>query len=184
MPAVFSRGKLPPAPSDIEAWGNPLRVAPSQGRVASVAAVPPFWQFKPQGGIDLAGFDTDTLAAGIGSTVLLTPDPSWTIIPSYNGVLASLIVGVTAPLTTMDIFFTLLANGSPVPGWTRITPPAFAANGILLPVTGPLQLPQNTTLTVRVTNNAATGPWVVQATAAGWMWPHALEQQTFGALGG
>jgi len=167
-------------PPDIAQWAEPLRTTAARGSIPRAAQVPPFWQFKPPSGSDLYSFGVGTLAAGAGSTVDLTFTSSWSILTGYEGVLQSLTVGVSAPLVTLDIFFTLLGNGAPIIGWDRLTPQPVAANAIIIPFSGPLQLPERTLLSVRVTNNAASGPWTVNATIAGWQWPRIVRQQTFG----
>lgn len=189
---------LPDPPEDIVAWdelntsqnhagGIPTApmpgFAPDTQRAVSLSGqVPPFWQFKPTGGTDLSGQSRGVVSAGAGSSVILIPVPDWRIIPGYNGVLAALAIGVSAPTAALDIRYVLLRNGAPVPGWTFTLPP-YPATGIMQTFTGPLQLEENTVLTVQVLNNGAGGPWDVQADLSGWMWPRSLEQSVFGGVG-
>lgn len=168
------------APNDMKSWAQPLQTTDRAGAIPRSAQIPPFWLYKPVSGVDLYSAGAGSLAAGAGSTVNIVLNRQWTILAGYEGVLQSLVIGVTTPLATLDIFFTLLANGAPVQGWDAFVPPAVAANAILLPFNGPLQLPERTELSVRVTNNSAAGPWSVSATLAGWMWPRIARQQTFG----
>lgn len=168
------------SPPDVASWNEPLRTVANRVPIPRAAQVPPFWQFKPPEGKDIQGTARGQLAAGAGATLVLTPVPAWFVIPSYEGNFQSLLMTVLAPLATLDIFFTLLNNGAAVQGWSRFSIPAVAANSFSLPAIGPLQLPENSRLTVLVTNNAASGPWDVQVDLAGWMWPRVLRQMTFG----
>lgn len=181
--APAPNGILPgTAPKDIGQWREPLNVRAPGAGIPQVAQVPPFWQLKPPGGIDIQTTTRGTLAAGAGSSVILTGVRPFVILPSYNGVLAGLTVTVLLPLATLDITVTLLQNGAPVQGWDSFSPPNVGANAIVQSFTGPLQLPQGTALSVVFTNNAASGPWNVQMQLVGWMWPRNLEERTFGSV--
>lgn len=164
----------------LDVWGKPLQVARPASVVPRSAQVPPFWQIKPPGGQDLSGTVRGTLAAGAGSTLRLTPFPTFEVLPSFKGVLQTLTLTVLAPLATLDIVFTLLNNNAPVPGWDRFVPQQVAANALILPFNGPLQLGQNANLEVVATNNAASGPWNLEASLLGWQWSSVLERRTFG----
>lgn len=168
------------APKDIAQWREPLNVREPGRGIPQVAQVPPFWQLKPPGGIDVQSTARGTLAAGAGSQLVLAGARPFVVLPSYNGVLAGLTVTVLLPLATLDIVVTLLQNGAPVQGWDSFVPPNVGANAIVQGFTGPLQLPQNTQLTVLFTNNGAGGPWNVAMSLVGWMWPRELEAATFG----
>lgn len=170
------------APKDLAQWREPLNVRAPGAGIPQVAQVPPFWQLKPPGGIDIQATARGTLAAGIGSQLVLTGTRPFVVLPSYNGVLAGLTVTVLLPLATLNIAVTLLQNGAPVQGWDNFVPPNVGANAIVQGFTGPLQLPQNTALSVLFTNNSAAGPWDVQMSLVGWMWPRNLELATFGVV--
>lgn len=179
---IIFRGTKPPPQTDV--WERPLTTQVPATAIPRSAQIPPFWQFKPPGGIDLSINMRGTLAAVAGATLRLTPNPvsSWTVLSSFKAVLAQMRMITIAPLATTDITYTLLNNGGPVPGWDRFQPPQVAVNAFVDPVNGPLQLPQKSFLEVLVTNNAATGPWNVEVSLVGWMWPKILEQRTFGVI--
>lgn len=176
-------GRLP-APKDIVGWAVERQYQEKAGSIPRQASIPPFWQFKPPSGLDLFTEFRGTVAAGAGSSSVLPLSAGlrpWTILSAYNGVMSSFALFVDTPLATLDITFVVLANGAPIPGWDQLRPFPVGANAIIQPINGTLQLPENTTLTVLVKNNAASGPWTVGAQVAGWMWPRIDEQQTFGA---
>jgi hypothetical protein len=170
------------APKDMAQWREPLNVRERGQGIPSVAQIPPFWQLKPPGGIDIQATGRGVLPAGAGASVLITGGRPFLILPSYNGVLAGLTFGVLLPLATLDITVTLLQGGAPVQGWDNFSPPNVGANAILQTFSGPLQLPQSTALGVLFTNNAASGPWDVNMSLSGWMWPQNLEAATFGVV--
>lgn len=169
-----------PAPKDIEARTRPLNTRTPGPQVQRVAQIPPFWQLRPPAGVDLFARVSGQLAAGAGSTLDLTPARSFTTLPQYSGVLQSLVIQVSAPLVTLDVVFTLLKNGAPVEGWDNLQVPNVAANAIIFPFNGPLQLGERSTLTVRATNNNAVGPWDLGVSLAGWQWPRVAEIEAFG----
>lgn len=176
----FTGISLPDAPNHTEVWARPLRTASVEGAIPRAAQIPPFWQFKPPQGKDLYAKVRGTLAAGVGSTLRLTPTIPWAVLPGYKGVLQTFTITVLAPLATLNVVFTLLNQNSPVPGWDAFVPDQVAANAIILPFIGPLQLSERSTLAALITNNSAAGPWNVEVAFAGWQWPRILEQQTFG----
>lgn len=168
------------APKDVEQWRRPLNTRDPAAAIPAAQLVPPFWQLKPPGGVDIQANARGQLPAGVGATLLLQGLRPFRIIESYGGVLAGLTVGILLPLATLDVTVTLLANGAPVQGWDNIQPPNVGANAVFQSFTGPLQLGQNTVLGVLFTNNAASGPWDVNVSLVGWMWPLNLEIKTFG----
>ena len=172
-------GNRVPQPG-LDVWGKPMVVDRPKTAIPQAATIPPFWQVKPPGGQDLSGTIRGTLAAGAGSTLRLTPFPAFKTLPSFKGTLATLIVTVIAPLATLDIVFTLTNNNAPVPGWDRFVPQQVAANALILPFNGPLQIGQNANLEVTATNNAASGPWNLEIALLGWQWSVVLEKRTFG----
>lgn len=170
-------------PVDMLQWGgNRGRFPDPKGVIPRAAQVPPFWQFKPPEGIDFFAKMTGTLAAGAGSILVLTPSPLLRILPDYAGVVAGVTIFVNAPLATLDITFSLRNNGGPVQGWDQLEPFATAANAIIIPFPGTLQIPGGSQLDVLVTNNSAAGPWDVGANIAGWSWSRVVEDIAFGRL--
>lgn len=174
--ALF-RGAMPSPGTDV--WNQPLETGAPPTTIPQTALVPPFWQIKPPGGQDLSSATRGVLAAGAGATIRLTPFPLFRTLPSFKGVLQSLVLTVIAPLATLDIVFTLLNNNAPVPGW-RFVPQQVAANALILPFNGPLQINQNANLEVVATNNAASGPWNLEIALVGWQWSTVLEKRIFG----
>lgn len=170
-------------PTDMAQWaGNPGRFPGQRAAIPRAAQVPPFWQYKPPEGIDFFARMTGSLPAGAGSTLVLSPSPPLRVLPDYAGVVAGVTIFVDAPTSSLDIYFSLRINGGPVQGWDRLAPFATAANAIIMPFPGTLQIPGNTQLDVLVTNNNASGPWNVGASIAGWSWPKIAEDITFGRL--
>jgi hypothetical protein len=144
-----------------------------------VAAIPPFYDTKPRSGIDAYFNQTGALAAVIGASVEF--GAGLFVLPAANvGVIAYLTIFVDAPNTTINVIWTLLLNGAPIPGWDRITTFPRVANNLSIVYPATIQIPQGATITARVTNQAATGPWTVGAEVGGWHWPLIDEIQTFG----
>lgn len=171
------------APKDMLQWsGNPGRFPNPKGEIPRAAQVPPFWQIKPPSGIDFFTKMNGVLAAGAGSTLTLTPSPLLRVLPDYKGVVAGVTIFIDTPLATLDITFALRNNAAPVQGWDQLEPFAVAANALIIPFPGTLQIPGNSQLDVLVTNNAASGPWNVGASISGWSWPSIDEDITFGRL--
>jgi hypothetical protein len=171
------------SPVDMLQWANnPGRFPSPKGIIPRAAQVPPFWQFKPPEGIDFFFRTAGTLAAGAGSTLILAPTPRFRILPDYSGVIAGVSIFVDTPLTTLDITFTLRWNGGPVQGWDQLEAFPVAANAIIIPFPGNLQVPGGTDVDVLVTNNSAAGPWTVGATVTGWQWARINEDIAFGRL--
>lgn len=168
------------APKDMAAFTQDIAFPQQGGSIPRAAQVPPFWQIKPPEGVDLYSTATAVVPAGAGNTVTFTPARPWRSLPGYNATLAGLQIAVIAPLATLDVVFTLLNNSGPVQGWDAFTLVPVAANAIIQPFLGPLQLPQSSNLTVLATNNGAGGPWTVKIDLVGWMWPIVSEIETFG----
>lgn len=172
-----------PVPKDIAGWGLERTYTEPVGEIPRQASIPPYWQLKPPAGIDMFSDFRGTLAAGAGSQLVIPLSAGATdyvVLQGYGAVVASFIIFVDTPLTTMDITFALLNNGAPVPGWI-LKPFPVAANAIIQPLNGTLQIGDSSKMSVLVTNNAASGPWNVGAQIAGWQWPRIEEQRVFGA---
>lgn len=188
------------APEDIRGWNDPSGGAPGTlGRKASVsgtpggpalrsaldpvAAISPFYEVKPRSGVDAYFNQTGVLAAAVGASV--TFGAGLFVLPSANlGVIGYLTIFVDAPNTTINVIWTLLLNGAPIPGWERITTFPRTANNLSIVYPGTVQIPKRAEITCRVTNQAATGPWTVGAEVGGWHWPEIDELQTFGKVVG
>lgn len=168
-------------PGDVAAKIRGVTSAPPPREpIPKTADIPPFWQFKPTFGIDFYYNTTGTLAAGAGSTLVLTGNPIIRLTPDYEGVVASVQIFVDAPTTLIDVDWMLRFNSSPVPGWSNLTTFPRAANSISIEFGGPVQVPSNTLIDVLVTNNAASGPWTVGVEVTGWSWPIMKRIWTFG----
>jgi hypothetical protein len=168
-------------PSDILAKRDGVTSAPPRREpIPKTADIPPFWQFKPPFGIDFYFNTTGTLAAGAGSTLVLTGNPAVQLTPDYEGVIGGMQIFVDAPTALINVVWSVLFNNSPVPGWSSLTTFPRAANSISIEFGGPLQVPANTLITVLATNNAASGPWTVGAEVTGWSWPIMKRIWTFG----
>lgn len=189
------------APEDIRGWDRPSGSRPgSVGRAPGmsgttaggsafrppldpVAAISPFYEVKPRSGIDAYFNQTGVLAAVAGAAVEF--GAGLFVLPSANvGVIGFLTIFVDAPNTTINVIWTLLLNGAPIPGWERITTFPRVANNLSIVYPGTVQIPKRAAITVRVTNQAATGPWTVGAEVGGWHWPEVDELQTFGKVVG
>lgn len=153
---------------------------PKRDNLPRVASIPPFWQQKPSFGIDFYYNTTGTLAAGAGSTVVLTGNPPITLTPSYEGVVAGVNIFVDAPTTLINVVWQLRFNQAPVPGWSNLTTFPRAANSISIGFPGPLQVTPDTDIDVVAINNAASGPWTVGVEVTGWSWPVMQRIWTFG----
>lgn len=138
------------------------------------------WLYKPPGGLDLYGTARGSLAAVVNDQVTLTPAPAFVINPGYEGVLAELWLSIAQPVFGMQLTFTLLLNGGPVQGWSGFTPPETAGASQTLPIKGPLQLQQNSVLTVIATNVNGVGAVNVQADFFGWQYTQDLRRAVFG----
>jgi hypothetical protein len=146
---------------------------------APVAAIPPYWLEKPRVGVDAYFRATGALAAVAGAAIEFGAGQF--VLPATNwGVVSFVTIFVDAPALNINVTWALLVNGAPVPGWDQLgTFPRVAANlSIVYP--GTVHLPLGARVTVRVTNNAATGPWTVGAETSGWHWPKISEDQAFG----
>jgi len=170
-------------PVDMLQWGsNRGRFPDPKGEIARTAQVPPYWQLKPPEGIDFFAKMTGTLAAGAGSILVLAPSPVLRILPDYKGVVAGVTIFINAPLATLDITFSLRINAAPVQGWDQLESFATAANALIIPFPGTLQINGGSQLDVLVTNNSAAGPWDVGANIAGWSWARINEDIAFGRI--
>lgn len=170
-------------PTDMRQWaGNRGRFPDPLGAIPRAAQVPPFWQIKPPEGIDFFAKMNGVLAAGAGQTLTLTPSPLLRVLNDYSGVVAGVTIFIDTPLTTLNLTFALRINAAPVQGWDKLEPFAVAANALIIPFPGTLQIPGNTQLDVLVTNNSAAGPWTVGASITGWSWPKIAEDIAFGRL--
>lgn len=189
------------APEDIRGWDQPSGSRPGNaGRpgisptspggggsfrapLDPVAAISPYYEVKPRSGIDAYFNQTGVLAAAIGASVTFGAG-LFELPPANVGVIGYLTIFVDAPNTTINVIWTLLLNGAPIPGWERITTFPRTANNLSIVYPGTVQIPQRSVVTVRVTNQAATGPWTVGAEVGGWHWPLIDELQTFGKVVG
>jgi hypothetical protein len=144
-----------------------------------VAAISPYYEVKPRSGIDTYFNQTGALAAVVNATVTFGVG-LFELPPANVGVISYLTIFVDAPNATINVIWTLLLNGAPIPGWERITTFPRAANNLSIVYPGTIQIPQRSVVTVRVTNQAATGPWTVGAEVGGWHWPLIDELQVFG----
>lgn len=194
MPLVRVRRPRPPktwegtgpdiknTPVDMAQWaGNRGNFPDPKKAIPRAAQVPPFYQIRPPTAVDFFYKRMGTLAAGAGSTLVLAQaSRALRILPDYKGVVAGVTIFVDAPLATLDITFALRLNGGTVEGWDKLEPFPTAANAIIIPFPGTLQIPGNSLIDVLVTNNAASGPWTVGASVAGWQWPRIDEDIAFG----
>jgi hypothetical protein len=165
-------------------FGAPAGPSVERGRtvLTRVATLPPYWLQKPPVGTDVYFNETAALAAGAGSAVIFGAGPPAQIALPQGavGVVAYVTIFVDAPLATLDVIWTLLVNGAPVPGWDRLRSFPRAANNLSIVYPGTVHLPLGARVTVRATNQSAAGPWTVGAEVGGWYWPQIDEQQAFG----
>lgn len=166
---------------------DPFRQGPDGGDsgfppFTRVGAYPPFWIVRPPGAIDLYATVRGTLLGVVGTTLVMTPPGAgFTIANGFEGVLAGVMLTVTAPAVNIDMTFTVRVNGSGVPGWIGLSPIRTSAPHFTLPVEGPLPLASGAVVDILAMNNAATGPWLLQADLFGWQWGQKLRLTQFGA---
>lgn len=107
-----------------------------------------------------------------GATDFLIPGLNFVTANGQDACIRSMVVLVLAPLTTMNLFFTLKLNNVTVPGWDQLQVPPVNASAIEQPFTGPddvIRVAQGTTITVTCTNGA--GAFTVGVAFGGWFWP-------------
>lgn len=180
MSYQYTNKRLAPPP-DIAAKQSGMTAPARVPKVIpSTAQVPPFWQFKPPTGVDFYFNTTGTLAAGAGSTLILTGTPEVRLTADYEGVIASVNIFVDAITTAWGGVFSVLLNGAPAQGWASLSSFPRNANSISISFDGPLQIPPNTLVTVLVTNTNAGGPWTVGVEVTGWSWAVYDRLQVFG----
>lgn len=93
--------------------------------------------------------------------------------PTNVGVISSIELLIDGILITTRLFFRLIVNGSPIPGWGSLT--VLARNGAAnasRSLSGPLgiELPAGAAFTVKALNQDG-GNYTVGANLYGWEWP-------------
>lgn len=156
-------------PMDLAAPFTPIDKGPERPRMAQnlqiplpeVYPIPGSTLFAPQVSKATAVVET----TDIGLSVAL-PAGSVGIITGFG-------FQITNMLTTTNVKWSILFNGSPVPGYNNLTifprSAPFVGNFLDLPV----RIPAGVTVTVQYANLDG-GTYVVGATVSGWFWPEAL----------
>jgi len=149
-------------------------------KVPKTAQIPPYWLYKPPEAVDYYFNVEGVIAAGAGSTLILTDTPAIFLEPNYEGVVTSVNIFVDAPNTGLGVIWALRFNESPVPGWDTLRTFARVANSISIEFGGNVQVPGNTKIDVLATNNNANGPWTIGVEVTGWQWPKFARVRQFG----
>lgn len=168
---------MPPAPAawsqqgDDENVPRPTGHAPQRGGLplndATFNVFPP-WLYPPRSATRY-NVTTSNVLAVVGVT---TPIPFAPLVTWKQGVEATLNyyeITVLNPVATIDLYFTILFNQTPIPGLDRLRVPSIVAAGVITGDTPYVVLAQQGELTMTVTNNGATN-LRVNGHLAGWTW--------------
>lgn len=178
---MHSTGLRPQVPTDLSAPytappGGMVRPYPRTVPVylPEVFPIPDAVEFNPSGSISSNGATTLTItfAPSISDGLLKLPGQNVGIIRGFS-------IFITNMLTSTDVEYTLLVNGSPAGGYGSIKmfPRASAFVGNSFDTF--IRVPDGATIGVTVKQNdgAAAGSYVFGAAISGWYWPVASGQR-------
>jgi len=151
------------------------------GQTPFVRTIFPPWVYKLPTSLDFnKNFYSDNLPAVAGSKIVPV---SFKLPKGMVGWMQILGIFVQSPTALTDITFSLRINKGPVGGWDNLKPPPGVANLFLQNFSDlQVRVPDSAEVDVQITNNAATGPWVVGAKIAGWYHPGIEEKRIYGEL--
>jgi hypothetical protein len=109
-------------------------------------------------------------ASVIIQTFTLAFTPAVNILAGYFAVVNSFTIYVQNMLATTNVVYALLANGSPVQGYTGLTIFPGASPRISNTFDAPIYFTGAQTLTVQITNGDG-GTYLLGASISGWQWP-------------
>lgn len=166
-------GLRPNVPADIAApWVTPPDRAAVQEiprhvpvYLPEVFPIPDAVEFNPSGERASAAAETQTI------TLLPTISNALVKIPDQNiGIIRGLSIWITNMLTTTNVRWTLLVNGSPAGGYGSIALPvratSFAGNSFDCFI----RVPDGASIAVQYVNTDG-GTYSIGASVSGWYWP-------------
>jgi hypothetical protein len=163
------------------ALASPDTIVPGsqQGSAQSQISYSPPWIQRIASAQDYF-LQADGVALGAGPALTVTPAALTYVLPrGWRGQVSGVTIFIDAPTTSLDVNFTLLYNGVPVPGFTNLRSFPRAATNLSIDFSGPTLVPVGSTISMNITNNNAS-TWTVGASVTGWIWPVADEQRLFG----
>lgn len=178
-------------PSDIEHRTRPGRGADgkrgpggwgTQGASATMRIAPP-WIERPPHAQD---FQFSATIVGLDQAAGPTLFPGSFTVPSGNvGVIRSVAILANGLLTSSDIVWALIYEGSPVSGWNALTIAPRSAGSVekaWTPEETFIPIPENSTIQMRATVNDG-GTYQVSASLHGWYYPQGIERAARSAYG-
>lgn len=161
--------------------GRPIQRGDGIERPTSVAVFPPQYMRPPQA----VDFNQSSVNSGVaGPTTTVTPAGLEFQLPDATvAVIKSLSLNVNNMTPTAEILFSILFNGSPVPGWNNLRP--FPRNAASVSVAwGPeelaLPVPEGTEISMSI-QVVDAGTYDVGADYHGWFYSVDIENRFSGA---
>lgn len=168
----WGSGRMSPSPGP---GGQPMPSPQPQG-----VAVPLPWDIRPPGAREI---NRDTNATGInaGTSPFVLPGATFTLPDDHVGIIRSVVLSVNNMVVTSQLSWGFFQNRSAVEGWSNLTIFPRAAGSVSVAY-GPSEtfifLPEQTTLTVRVTVAAADAlTYQAGVSFHGWSYPKALAER-------